>query len=49
MRFLHSKNNGNVNLTDDIIQGIPAYAVLSHTWGEDCEEVTFKDIPNDPR
>jgi hypothetical protein len=23
---------------------IPRYAILSHTWGADSEEVTFKDL-----
>jgi hypothetical protein len=48
MRLLHYKNDGNISLTDDIIQGIPAYAILSHTWGRDDEEVTFKDIQDHP-
>ena len=48
MRLLHHKNDGNVSLTDDIVQDIPAYAILSHTWGRDGGEVTFKDIQDDP-
>lgn len=48
MRLLHRNNDGNISLTNDIIQDIPAYAILSHTWGRDDEEVTFKDIQNDP-
>ena len=48
MRLLHSKNDGTISLTDDIIEDIPAYAILSHTWGRDCEEVTFKDIQDNP-
>ncbi|MCJ1438071.1 hypothetical protein MMC27_007458 [Xylographa pallens] len=48
MRLLHRKNDGNISLTDDIIQDIPAYAILSHTWARDDEEVTFKDIQDDP-
>jgi len=48
MRLLHHKNDGNIGLTDDIIQDIPAYAILSHTWGRDDEEVTFKDIQDGP-
>jgi hypothetical protein len=28
---------------DDII---PPYAILSHTWGKDIEEVTFNDLKN---
>ncbi|KAK0753567.1 heterokaryon incompatibility, partial [Schizothecium vesticola] len=26
---------------------IPSYAILSHTWGPDSEEVTFQDLMND--
>jgi hypothetical protein len=48
MRLLHYKNDGNISLTEDIIQSIPAYAILSHTWGRDDEEVTFKDIQDHP-
>lgn len=48
MRLLHHKNDGNISLTADIIHDIPAYAILSHTWGRDEEEVTFKDIQDDP-
>ncbi|PVH67344.1 HET-domain-containing protein, partial [Cadophora sp. DSE1049] len=31
-------------LTKDIIDNIPNYAILSHTWGTDTEEVTFRDM-----
>ena len=48
MRLLHCTNDGEISLTDEIIQDIPAYAILSHTWGRDDEEVTFKDIQHDP-
>ena len=48
MRLLHSKDDGTISLTDDIIEDIPAYAILSHTWGRDYEEVTFNDIQDDP-
>ena len=48
MRLLHSKKDGTISLTDDIIEDIPAYAILSHTWGRDYEEVTFRDIQDDP-
>ncbi|KAM3071281.1 hypothetical protein ACMFMG_008871 [Clarireedia jacksonii] len=48
MRLLHHKNDGSIGLTDDIIQDIPTYAILSHTWGGDHEEATFKDIQDDP-
>lgn len=28
-------------------KGIPHYVILSHTWGPDGEEVTFKDLIED--
>ncbi|RYP58955.1 hypothetical protein DL770_010316 [Monosporascus sp. CRB-9-2] len=31
-------------LTKDLVHGIPSYAILSHTWGPDTEEVTFRDL-----
>ncbi|KAK0701129.1 hypothetical protein B0T21DRAFT_379239 [Apiosordaria backusii] len=46
MRLLH-KNEGKIRLTNDITHNIPAYAILSHTWGNDDEEVTFKDLQDD--
>ncbi|KAH8742535.1 heterokaryon incompatibility protein-domain-containing protein [Diaporthe sp. PMI_573] len=39
MRLLERKENGR-----DIINNTTAYAILSHTWGDDDEEVTFKDF-----
>jgi hypothetical protein len=44
MRLLELKSNGNVSLTKDMINNIPPYAILSHTWGNDDDEVTFKDL-----
>jgi len=44
MRFLEWKSDGDFSLTEDLIHNIPPYAILSHTWGADDEEVTFKDI-----
>lgn len=29
---------------DDAHVSIPAYAMLSHTWGDDADEVTYRDI-----
>lgn len=47
MRLLWFQDDGGVGLTtslleDDISQH--PYAILSHTWGIDCDEVTFEDI-----
>ena len=44
MRLLELKDNGKFSLTNDIVIDIPPYAILSHTWGRDDEEVTFKDL-----
>ena len=44
MRLLELKDNGKFSLTNDIVIDIPPYAILSHTWGRDNEEVTFKDL-----
>ncbi len=47
MRLLHRNSAGRLSLTEDLIgDGIPKYAILSHTWGADSEEVTFEDIIN---
>ena len=34
---------GEFSLTD-FTENIPRYAILSHTWGADTEEVTYRDI-----
>ena len=45
MRLLERNNAGQLSLTKDLIgDDIPKYAALSHTWGVDTEEVTFKDM-----
>jgi hypothetical protein len=44
MRLLEQKDNGEFSLTKDLTKNIPRYAILSHTWGADTEEVTFKDL-----
>lgn len=50
MRLLQLHDSGVVSLTRDFVKAddiIPAYAILSHTWGPDAEEVTFDDIVKD--
>jgi hypothetical protein len=42
MRLLKFNSDGKFSLTQDIIDDIPRYAILSHTWG--AEEVTFRDM-----
>ncbi|RYP20837.1 hypothetical protein DL765_002571 [Monosporascus sp. GIB2] len=44
MRLLMLRSNGDLSLTKDLIKDIPPYAILSHTWGDDGQEVTFKDV-----
>jgi hypothetical protein len=44
MRLLELKNHGEFSLTKDLIDKIPPYAILSHTWGADTDEVTFRDL-----
>jgi hypothetical protein len=41
---LQVDENGEFSLTDDLIGNIPPYAILSHTWAVDYEEVNFKDL-----
>ncbi|KAI9155117.1 Ankyrin repeat domain-containing protein 50 [Paramyrothecium foliicola] len=36
--------NGRLQLTDDLTHDLPEYAILSHTWGANGEEVTYSDI-----
>ena len=46
MRLLKYNNTGKFSLTKDLVKDdkIPRYAILSHTWGEDTEEVSLKDM-----
>jgi ankyrin repeat protein len=44
MRLLRVDNGGNFSLVERVGNNIPRYAILSHTWGEDNEEVTISDI-----
>ena len=43
MRLLVSGDD-KLRLTNDLVHNIPSYAILSHTWGPDTEEVTFRDL-----
>jgi hypothetical protein len=43
MRLLEC-GDGKLKLTNDLVRDIPKYAILSHTWGSDIEEVTFRDV-----
>ena len=45
MRLLEYNSDGELSLTEDFVgDEIPGYAILSHTWGPDGEEVTYRDI-----
>jgi hypothetical protein len=44
MRLLEDDGHGNLSLVEKHETDIPPYAILSHTWGADGEEVTFKDL-----
>ncbi|KAN0073072.1 HET domain containing protein [Elaphomyces granulatus] len=46
MRLLKLNDSGEFGLTRDFLvsDDIPRYAILSHTWGPDTEEVNFQDM-----
>jgi hypothetical protein len=45
MRLLERNSAGELSLTKDFVgDNMPKYAILSHTWGADTEEVTFQDL-----
>jgi len=44
MRLLKCDDGNGFSLTEDLTTGIPSYAILSHTWGPDTDEVTYKDL-----
>jgi Heterokaryon incompatibility protein (HET) len=46
MRLLQFSQHGELSLTKDLVSNIPPYAILSHTWGNDDDEVTFDDLAN---
>jgi hypothetical protein len=49
MRLLQYNNDSGFSLTKDFAGGdIPEYAILSHIWGADSEEVTFDDLMDGP-
>ncbi|RYP52290.1 hypothetical protein DL768_002502 [Monosporascus sp. mg162] len=44
MRLLRIDGSGELSFTKDLVQDVPPYAILSHTWGPDEDEVTFNDL-----
>jgi hypothetical protein len=47
MRLLELRSDGGFSLTKGLIDDVPPYAILSHTWGADGDEVTFQDLVDD--
>jgi hypothetical protein len=43
MRFLKIGPDDELSLTHDFSNNFPEYAILSHTWGQQGEDVTFED------
>jgi hypothetical protein len=46
MRLLRYEEDGRLTITSFDDNAVPQYAILSHTWGADTEEVTFADLAN---
>jgi hypothetical protein len=47
MRLLQRNDDGRYTLTEFTGDAIPHYAILSHTWGADRDEVTLADLEKD--
>jgi hypothetical protein len=48
MRLLRIEAEGELSLVE-FVSNIPSYAILSHTWGTDGDEVTYKDVMDGTR
>ena len=44
MRLLRLEDDGGFSLVEFVSNNIPHYAILSHTWRANNEELTFKDL-----
>lgn len=44
MRLLQLRADNELVITRDLVRDIPPYAILSHTWGADDEEVKLQDV-----
>jgi hypothetical protein len=44
MRLLKFDEEGEPSLVEFVGTDLPPYAILSHTWGADVQEVTYQDI-----
>lgn len=47
MRLIKDEGHGDLHLVEYHEDQIPHYAILSHTWGVDEEEVTYNDFTKD--
>ncbi|OCT55076.1 Pfs, NB-ARC and Ankyrin domain protein [Cladophialophora carrionii] len=47
MHLLEIDSQGEIRLTEDLHDGIPPYAILSHLWGDDKDEVKFDDLKHE--
>ncbi len=47
MRLLRLGDHGGLSLTKHDDDKLPPYAILSHTWGDEDDEVTFDDLKRD--
>ncbi|OAP55860.1 hypothetical protein AYL99_10012 [Fonsecaea erecta] len=46
MHLLKIDSRGRISQPIEFVTDIPSYAVLSHTWGAEADEVTFADQQN---
>src|SRR5436190_1795078 len=46
MHLLEIKGDDNFSLITFVGSKIPSYAILSHTWEADNQELTFQDVKN---
>ena len=44
MRLLQLLKDGRIISTEDLLDNIPPYAILSHSWGAEDEELTFREL-----
>lgn len=44
MRLLRADDSGELSLVEHAGRDTPPYAIFSHTWGDDGDEVTCRDI-----
>ncbi|KAH4354590.1 hypothetical protein HBH99_256800, partial [Parastagonospora nodorum] len=44
MRLLRLEGDDGFSLVEFFGSDLPPYAILSHTWGADRDEVTFRDL-----